>query len=51
MPRGAVRVIIEREVRCAVCGAPLDVRKDKFVLWVEPCTECRMTREHQGGKI
>lgn len=37
MPRGEVRIVVERELRCDRCGCLLEARKDNRIIWVTPC--------------
>lgn len=45
--RGTVRIVIEREVRCAQCGALLETSKGASVILVTPC-QCTKVRERSG---
>lgn len=40
MPRGEVRVVIQRELRCDRCGNELAFRKDGLIFFVSLCERC-----------
>lgn len=50
MPRGDLRIVVQREILCSRCQQQLVYTKDGLIIWVEPCPRCSGAKASNGPK-